>query len=326
MSVNTIIPFDVVQACALAEQPPENSWLIETLWGAQAVGILGGQPKSCKTWMALEMAVSVASGTECLGSFAVPKAGPVLVFCAEDSLAVIRQRLYWLAQAHGVDFDTLAVHLITSPLLRLDLAADKQRLQKTIELHRPRFLILDPFIRIHKIDENSASEVSDLLGYLRGLQRRFELAITIVHHCRKNGSGSLQAGQGLRGSGDFHAWGDSNIYLHQQRGELRMIVEHRAAKSQQPRPLQLVVQDGPPHLELRSTPSSAEPPELEEQILNLLSISKRPLTQEQIRCAVKARNARVVASLRALSERHLAFHSKHGWNTVSPMGNDDPNS
>ena len=40
---------------------PEQRWLIEGLWGAEAVGIIGGEPKCCKSFLALDMAVAVAS-------------------------------------------------------------------------------------------------------------------------------------------------------------------------------------------------------------------------------------------------------------------------
>ena len=40
---------------------PEQRWLIEGLWGAEAVGIVGGEPKCCKSFLALDMAVAVGS-------------------------------------------------------------------------------------------------------------------------------------------------------------------------------------------------------------------------------------------------------------------------
>ena len=66
-------------------QQPENIWLIESIWTACAVGVIGGAPKCCKSWFGLDMAVSVATGTPLLGRFAVRQPGPVLVFLAEDS-------------------------------------------------------------------------------------------------------------------------------------------------------------------------------------------------------------------------------------------------
>ena len=46
-------------------------WLVEGLWSDQAVGILGGEPKCCKSFLALDLAVSVASGADCLRQFKV---------------------------------------------------------------------------------------------------------------------------------------------------------------------------------------------------------------------------------------------------------------
>ena len=48
----------VVRAAEIHERPGgEPRWLIESLWGAGAVGIIGGSPKSCKTWLALELSL-----------------------------------------------------------------------------------------------------------------------------------------------------------------------------------------------------------------------------------------------------------------------------
>lgn len=44
-------------------QPEEPQWLVQDLWGAGAVGIIGGTPKACKSMLGLDLAVSVASGT-----------------------------------------------------------------------------------------------------------------------------------------------------------------------------------------------------------------------------------------------------------------------
>jgi RecA-family ATPase len=87
-------------------------------------------------------------------------------------------------------------------------------------------LLLDPFVRLHRSDENSAADMAALLGELRDLQRRHRLAIILVHHLRKNASPTL-GGQALRGSGDLHAWGDSNLYLRRRDDRLSLCVEAR---------------------------------------------------------------------------------------------------
>jgi len=140
-----------------------TQWLVQGLWSDQAVGILGGEPKCYKSFLALDLAVSVASGAPCLRRFVVRRTGPVLLFPAEDSLAVVRRRLEGICSAAGVDFQALPVEIITAPTLRLDAPTDRERLSNTVPARQPRLLILDPLIRLHRVDENDASQIAGLL-------------------------------------------------------------------------------------------------------------------------------------------------------------------
>ena len=236
-------PLPVQRASQLASTGPQTQWLVEGLWSEQAVGILGGEPKCCKSFLALDVAVSVASGAACLRQFPVRRSGPVLLFPAEDSLAVVRQRLEGIAAAAQVPFDSLPVEVITAPSLRLDTPTDRSRLSHTVQQLRPILLILDPLIRLHRVDENDASQIAGLLSYLRELQRQFQLAVLLVHHARKD-SHSSRPGQALRGSSELHGWGDSNLYMRRKGSQLTLSTEHRAAPGQDHIPLQLT-QIGP---------------------------------------------------------------------------------
>ena len=60
----------VTPAHRLAERAAEQRWLVSSLWSEEAVGIIGGEPKCCKFFLALDLAVSVAAGTPCLRRFA----------------------------------------------------------------------------------------------------------------------------------------------------------------------------------------------------------------------------------------------------------------
>jgi hypothetical protein len=159
--VNTL---PVQRASDLECHGPQTHWLVEELWTDQAVGILGGEPKCCKSFLALDVAVSVASGAAALRQFPVRRSGPVLLFPAEDSLAVVRQRLEGIAAAAQVPFGALPVQVITAPSLRLDTEADRQRLSRTVQEQRPVLLILDPLIRLHRV-ENDATQIAALLSF-----------------------------------------------------------------------------------------------------------------------------------------------------------------
>ena len=80
--------------CGRARESTEDQPLARRgLWAERAFGIVGGEPKCCKSFLALDLAVAVASGTPACGRFAVPTPGPVLLFAAEDALSHVRERL-----------------------------------------------------------------------------------------------------------------------------------------------------------------------------------------------------------------------------------------
>jgi RecA-family ATPase len=83
----------VVRAAHLEELRDERRWLVESLWARSGVGIIGGAPKCCKSWLGLDMALSIASATPCLATFPVVEPGGVLLYMAEDSAAVVKSRL-----------------------------------------------------------------------------------------------------------------------------------------------------------------------------------------------------------------------------------------
>jgi len=165
MPAATDSPLPVVRVGDIPRQQRPYRWLVEPLWGASSVGIIGGAPKCAKTWLGLDLALSVASGTACLGALAVPEAGPVVVYLAEDALPIVRQRVEGMARHRGLDLGGVEMYAITVPSLRLDQQRHRRQLQQTIQRLRPRLLLLDPLVRLHGIDENSAAEVAALLAY-----------------------------------------------------------------------------------------------------------------------------------------------------------------
>ena len=290
----------VIRAADIVETQDGPRWLVEPLWARSGVGILGGAPKCCKSWLALEMALAVASATPCLGAFDVHDPGTVLVYMAEDAAPVVKARLSGICRHRGLDLAELPVHLITAPALRLDRPDDQVRLRAAIAKYAPRLLVLDPFVRLHRIDENDAGQVSALLGYLREVQRALDVAVVVVHHARKNGAGT-QAGQSLRGSGDFFAWADSLLYLRRHRGRLLLSVEHRGAPAPEPIGLALAGDDDV-HLQVDAADSDHEAagsdrPSLDDVVLSALCKAGDPVTRPQLRTLARVRNERLGEAL-----------------------------
>jgi len=279
--MNGLLPFR--PAHALTAVAEDRRWLIDGLWAAEAVGIVGGEPKCCKSFLALDMAVAVASGAPCLGRFAPVEPGRVLLFAAEDALHVVRRRL-----------------------------------AETVEHLRPRLLILDPFVRLHRIDENVSGEVAPLLAYLRELQRRHAVAVVLVHHARK-GAGKARAGQALRGSSEFHAWGDSNLYLRRHGDDLVLTVEHRAAPSTSGIHVALKGDGAALALRVVDAPviATANAPSAVEKIERALGDAATPLTIAALRAACHIRNKNVALALATLSAEGRVRKTAAGYMLAS---------
>ena len=297
----------------LEDRPRRHQWLIDALWGRQAVGIVGGEPKCGKSFLALDLAVAVAAGVPCLRRFATDEPGAVLLFAAEDAGHIVRARLEGIARAAGARFETLDIAVIDVPSLRLDHRADRQRLLETVQRIQPRLVVLDPLVRLHGVDENTAAEVAPLLGFLRDLQRRFATAVLLVHHARK--SGATRPGQALRGSSELHAWGDSNLYLRRRDRQILMTVEHRAAPGLNDIEIELADHGKGPALRLRQvhTPDAAPRPETpERRILHTLAQTEAPLSQRQIRERAATRHKTVGAVLGKLVREGRIHHDAEG--------------
>jgi len=206
------------------------------------------------------------------------------------------------------------------------------RLDRTLSSLRPKLLILDPFVRLHRIDENNSGEVAPILANLRHLQRTYGIAIVVVHHAKK-GASYARAGQALRGSSEFHAWGDCNLYMRRDNREnLTLSIEHRAEASISGIPLrlkaegsvlslQLDVDRGDPegtidHLGVAAsaTQSKSNAPEI--KILKLLKESNIPLPMRALRDACGIRTASACAAVQALIKTGQVSYSGRGYSAL----------
>jgi len=312
-----------VQRVSELEEQKDVPWLVEGLWTQQGVGFLCGSPKSCKTWLALELALSVASNTAMLGHYETADPGAVLLFIAEDAPAMVRMRLSGIAHNRGLVLGDLPIHLVMQRSLRLESVDDQARLRATVAQYKPKLLVLDPFVRLSSIDENSSLEVSAVLAYLRALQTNHGVAILVVHHARKSNGSSAAAGLALRGSGDFWAWGDSNLYLSRKQEKLKLAVEHRSAATPDPVTLELS-DEGPggPFLRLCGPETSHQPESkpLTDRILELLRSTEGTRRVEDLRADLRVRMQSVVDALRELESARQVQRVVGGWGLVTIPG------
>lgn len=195
---------------------PNPRWLIESIWPDQSCGFISGPSGARKTWLSLELSLSVATGTPALGRFNAPHPGPVLYIAGEDQLRNLQSRMRALALGRGINAADLSDLHFAAEQGVLASEGTRERLATCCQRLRPRLIILDPLVRMHSADENSAKEFQPILAFLRKTQREYGVSILLTHHSRKSRGDERGGGrkmEALRGTGDLGAWADTVLSM-----------------------------------------------------------------------------------------------------------------
>lgn len=265
-----------------------------------------------KTWLTTDAAISVASGSPFLGVYEVKESGTVLMISMEGTLGLLRHRLDGIARSRGLDMSRLPIKILKTSQLYIDDPFGFSALEDVVRAEKPKLLILDPFVRVFRGDEDDAGSVSKVLGLLRKLQREYGTSIMVVHHAKKGSA--TTTGQSLRGSGDLQAWGDSNLYVSKKARGSQVTIEQRATESGEG--FLFAVQDGAPVIiepgEDDPTDEDEQPKvPLADQIIELLRDG--PLGLSEIQVKVKVKRETVSKTLRDLAEQGVLEQVNRKW-------------
>jgi hypothetical protein len=172
----------------------EPRWLIQGLWPADAYGVLAAQEKAGKTWAALDLAVSVASGQPWLDHFACPTPGPVLIFLGEGGERATVRRIQAIATAKGVDPDQLADQLrLCFRVPRLAAAgagSELAAIQAELEAHPAVLVVLDPlYLAAAGASGSNLYDMGAVLQAIQGVCQHAGCALLVVTHWNKTGDG-----------------------------------------------------------------------------------------------------------------------------------------
>ena len=133
--------------------------------------------------------------------------------------------------------------------------------------------------------------------------------------CAATSSTRLRDGQALRGSSEFHAWGDCNLFLRRHRDDLTLTVEHRAAPAPDPIPLTLTSDGAALALAVadRTAPASTPSMSLDDRITGALADAAAALSVAQLRPLCRVRNATLYRRLAALCSQGILIKSTAGY-------------
>jgi hypothetical protein len=194
----------------------EPKWLVEPLWPSDSCGFIAGPSGVRKSWLCLELGLSVSTGRPFLSKFKIGRPGKVLYVAGEDKLRGLHARLSMLARHHGTDVAKFKTYALVSRQNTLTDPQHKASFEAFCAAHKPSLVILDPFVRMHDGDESSARDMAPILSFARQAQEKHGFALIITHHVRKPGSSGAASGltsSSLRGSGDLYAWADTVVFV-----------------------------------------------------------------------------------------------------------------
>jgi hypothetical protein len=177
--------------------------------GLQAgeVGMLPAPGGTGKTFLMLQLAMSIATGTAFAGAWDAPKKGRVVFVTAEDTLHILQHRLFYMRPDISWQPDliqNMEVISLAGQIPRL-LEVGRNRnpvrgewFDDILELAKDaRLLIVDPLSRFHSCDENDASHMTTLVQTFEAIASMTGCAILFTHHSNKNaqqhGAGGSQA-------------------------------------------------------------------------------------------------------------------------------------
>lgn len=163
-------------------------FLVGDIIHEKAICVLAGLQESRKSWLMVDLALSLASGTKWLGKYDC-KRSRVLIIDQEREIDEMMRRADAIAKARGVIDDVLEGWLIPKasiqPPFRLNVDPSYTQFEKLIEETRPNVLLIDSLKAIQSGDINSSNDMQRVFERLKALRLKYGLTIVILHHENK---------------------------------------------------------------------------------------------------------------------------------------------
>lgn len=253
--------FDVIDYAVMADKYYDHDvkWLIDGWLLEAGVLMIAAPPERFKTWLAVDMALSIASGAPFLDHYEVNKRGKVLVIQQEDYGANLYKR-FRVVEAHKLDkypiepdysedggkisikFNWCPEDLIffhPDGQLSLDNLESVNMLAKKIEEIRPEVVIIDPFYSLSTTDDYYATAAAQIRQFLKPLRDKYGCAFVFIHHSKKTkeGEGDSTVRNAIYGSQFVNAVMEGAVVVSQPRGAPDgTITAYRRFKDAPPQP------------------------------------------------------------------------------------------
>lgn len=174
------------------ESSGSASWLIEQVWPSDAYGVVGAEDKAGKSWAVLDLAISVATGTEWLGHFKCGAPGTALMYLGEGGERATLRRIEAIMASRGGTLKDVGDGLgVCFGVPRL---TDRNQLGEVAAelVARPdvRLIVLDPlYLAAAGTKGSDLYAMGEVLGQIQKICQAIGAALCLTTHWNKSGEG-----------------------------------------------------------------------------------------------------------------------------------------
>lgn len=174
------------ELAASLERAGPRVWDVEGVILHGQYGILGAMWKAGKGWDAIDLNVSMASGTPWLGRYPCPNRGPAVLYPGEEDDHELKRRLAAVAKARDLDWRDLEIH-VAQRTPRLSRAEDLDMVRRDLERVGPRLTTLDPLYHAAAGgDSANLFKMGELLAEASDLARAADCSLLGVTHYNRD--------------------------------------------------------------------------------------------------------------------------------------------
>lgn len=199
-----------------AQEPPD--WLIEKLITDQGFSCITGAPKNGKSFVAIDMALSIAYGVPWQGK-RTKQAG--VIYIAQEGVRGFGKRVRAWRQQHGLLGKDATFLLMPSPVNMLDATADVAVLIDEIKKRGSYgLIIIDTLARTFITgDENATKDMNIFVANAAKVWSAIDGQLVAVHH-----SGKDKTNNPFRGAGSLIGAIDTGLVVEKVEGTSRLTV------------------------------------------------------------------------------------------------------
>lgn len=186
---------------------PTPEFIADGILPGNALLLISGKQKSRKTFLAMNLALGLATGRS-FACFHIPSPKKVILLSAEGGWFSNEVRIETMSHVCSNITDA-NLKFCFDIRLKLDRPDDVKNLKGMIRDNNVDIVIIDPLVKFHESEENSAKEMGHILSVLRDVIEDHNVSVILIHHQGKEG-------ESARGSSAISGEYDSCISISKQ--------------------------------------------------------------------------------------------------------------